>query len=346
MKAKLLLISLSLLLGGCASVGLRPTRIEEISRVELKDFCKRNNLKYTYQPFYENIVLYDDSLKIELKPGLSYVSINGFVENLHQKVSYEKGKVFIPGSLEDILIKFRRRRIKDLSSFIPQEIKRIVIDPGHGGRDPGAISPWGLKEKDVNLKIAKYLYSLLRKEGFRVYLTRNGDYFVSLKERVSFAKKRKADLFISIHANANPYSSRLRGFEVYYGSLKFLDTQSKILATAEELYKNNNTLPTSLKNILGKMAYQENRRRTRYLASAILDSAEKLGLFTNKVLGAPFYVLKYNICPAVLIEVGYLTNRYEEKLLRTSLYQRQLASAILQGILKLKNYTQRIIAER
>jgi len=345
-KLRLFLVSFSLLLWGCASIGLRPTRIERVHLIEIREFCRRNNLNYIYQPFYEEVILWNDSFKIEAKPGFSCVLVNNIPQNLYQEIKYNRGKIFIPSRLGQILLRFKKEKIKDLSSFISYDIQRIVIDPGHGGRDPGAISPWGLKEKDINLSIAKYLYNILRKEGFRVYLTRNSDYFLSLKERVKFARRKKADLFISIHANANP-SSRLKGFEVYYASSRFLDTQSKILATAEELYRNEaGILPRKFKNLLGRMVYNENRRRTNYLASAILNSARNLGILTNKTIGAPFYVLKYNICPAVLVEVGYLTNRYEERLLRTALYRKQLALAIAQGIFKLKDSCQKMIAER
>ncbi len=346
LKGFLYLVTL-LFLSGCATIGMNNIRPVRPYLVSVDSFCKKHNLECKYYPFYENIVLRKKGVTIKLKPGYRYADVNGRVKDLSRDVVYDRGKVFIPSSLEGFLLSLKEKPSMSLKDLISLKINRIVIDPGHGGRDPGAISPWGVKEKDVNLTIAKYLADILKKKGFKVYLTRTGDYFISLKQRVQFTKKHKADLFISVHANSNR-SRKIKGLEVYYLSSKFSDTQSKILAAAENLCQNEGvSLPSEIKGVVGRMVNTENRRETKVLASSILKSAGHMGIYTRKSLGAPFYVLKYNICPAVLVETGYLTNYREERLLRTSLYKKQLALAIAEGVVSLKNnVNQRVIAER
>jgi len=318
-----------------------------ISLIEIDDFCRRYNLDYKYFPFYEEIELTGDSVSVKLKPEYRFALLNNNLRDLNRNVVYREGKIYIPSSLEVLLKSFKKKSAGDLDSYLPVKIERVVIDPGHGGRDPGAISPWGLKEKHVNLTIAKYLHSLLKRKGFRVYMTRDRDVYVSLKDRVEFAKKKRADLFISVHANAN-HSRSLRGFEVYYLSPKFSDTQSKVLATAENLCQNEGLrLSSRLKGIIGRRLNAENKRETEMLVKSIMKSADNVGINTRKSVGAPFYVLKHNVCPAVLVEVGYLTNREEEKLIRTSLYRKQLALAIAEGVSRLENsLNKRIMAEK
>lgn len=327
--------------------GVRGIKRPAISLIEIDDFCRRHNLDYKYFPFYEEIEILGDSVSVKLKPEYRFALLNNNLRDLNRNVVYKEGKIYIPSSLEVLLKSFKKKSLRDLDSYLPVKIERVVIDPGHGGRDPGAISPWGLKEKHVNLTIAKYLYSLLKKKGFKVYLTRSRDRFVSLKDRVRFTRGKKADLFISVHANANR-SRYLRGFEVYYLSPKFSDTQSKVLATAENLCQNEGLRLTSrLKGIIGRRLNAENKRETEVLVRSIMKSADNVGIHTRKAVGAPFHVLKYNVCPAVLVEVGYLTNREEEKLIRTSLYKRQLALAIAEGVSRLRDsLNKRMVAEK
>lgn len=321
---------------GCATTGVRLPRPDKISFIELGTFCKKYKLDYKYLPFYEEIILSDNMLNIQLRPDVSFALINNTPKNIYKPVTYNRGKVLVPSSLEFFIANLKKVTSKRLTSLIPIELERIVIDPGHGGRDPGAISPRGFKEKDVNLRIALHLKKLLKQRGFRVFLTRDRDVFISLKDRVRFSRRKRADLFISIHANANR-SRRLRGLEVYYLSPKFSDTQSKVLATAENMVQQEGlNLPAGLKKIVGEMLNIENRRETLELASAMMKEADNMGIYTRKTIGAPFYVLKYNVCPAVLVEVGYLTNREEERLLRTSLYKKQIALALAEGVSRLR----------
>jgi len=188
--------------------------------------------------------------------------------------------------------------------FIPRSIKTIVIDPGHGGKDPGAISKHGLEEKYITLDIARYLKKDLTARGFKVYLTRNRDIYLTLKKRGQIAFRRHADLFISIHVNANR-SRRVRGVEVYYLSSR--NTQSL------------------------------------YFARMIVSTLKSLGFKTRSPRRAAFVVLEYARTPAVLVETGYLSNSDEENLLKTAYYQKQIAYGIALSVHRLNlHYAERV----
>lgn len=171
--------------------------------------------------------------------------------------------------------------------------KIIVLDPGHGGRDPGAVFK-GIKEKDLNLKIAARLYLLLKSQVRKVKMTRTNDRYLSLKKRVKVANKYKANIFISIHCNAAA-SKKVNGIETLYypGSIK-----GKSLAKEIQL------------SLIEKL-----KRRDR-------EIKERADLF----------VLKYTIMPAVLIECGFMSSPEERELLSNEKYKEDIATAILGGV--------------
>jgi len=212
-----------------------------------------------------------------------------------------------------------------------------VIDAGHGGTDPGTIGKGGLKEKYVNLDIAKRLSSLLKSQGLEVILTRSTDTFISLERRVAIANNSKADLFVSIHSNANRVRS-LNGFEAYYVSPS-VDDSKRALSSAQNAaldldrsyFAQNPSL--NLKAILWDMIYTSDRAEALRLSHSVCRAIDKN--LSTRVLGvksASFYVLKGVRMPAVLVEVGYLSNYKEERLIRNNYYRQQLAEAIGQGV--------------
>ncbi len=331
-KPALILVVLILFVQGCVSV---PT-FRSYKRGEytsLKKLCSKYGIDYNFRVFYEDIRLKNKYLDAYLKLGSNYILVNSRVVEFPVKVAYDRGSILVPYGFKEYLENLFVRQ-KSLTAYLPSSvsIKRIVIDPGHGGKDPGAISPWGLKEKTVNLDIAIRLKRMLEKKGFKVFLTRTGDYFVSLKNRVKFARWKKADLFISVHANAN-HSRSMRGMEVYYLSRRFTDPESKALAAAENLCEQEKiTLTYRLKKIVGDMLNVENRRESLLLCRSILKEAKSMGIKTRRAIGAPFYVLKYNYMPAVLVETGYLTNKHEERMFRNKFYRTQIAQSIAEGV--------------
>lgn len=212
--------------------------------------------------------------------------------------------------------------------------KIVVIDPGHGGEEDGAVGPSGVKEKNVVLSLAKKLKNIIeQKAGLEVFLTRDGDSRKSLDERVSIANNMKADIFISIHANAS-VRKKAKGAETYFLSLNATDEDarrvSQIENLGEELEENSD-----LKLILWDMAQSAYLKQSSLLAESIQNELNSLlGTKDRGVKQAPFKVLMGVTSPAVLVEIGFITNPEEEKKLRTDSFQEDIAEAIYRGILR------------
>ena len=214
-------------------------------------------------------------------------------------------------------------------------VKRVVIDAGHGGKDPGAIGPTGLREKVVALEIAKRVKRLLRKElGCQVILTRSGDHFLPLEQRTAIANAKKADLFISIHANASP-NRRLRGVETYF--LNFaLDKEAMRVAALENATssKRIGDLHKILNNIMKNAKVRESSRLAVHMQRSLVRSLRRRyrNIRNLGVRQAPFFVLIGARMPSVLVEVSFVSNRYEERRLRDSKYLDTIARGIVNGI--------------
>ncbi len=228
----------------------------------------------------------------------------------------------------------------------PQDnsIRTIVIDPGHGGRDPGAIGRrFKTQEKDVNLTVSLKLKSLLENElGIRVLLTRSDDRFIPLFDRTKFANDNKADLFVSIHANASRNTAS-HGIETYYLSTATTSDARAVEALENqvvELYEGGLEAVKrydDLSFILSDILQSEHLEASNTLAFQIQQNM----VFGTKAIDrgvkqANFFVLRGAYMPAVLIELGFLSNANEEALLRNSEYQDRLARTIFEGIKRFK----------
>jgi N-acetylmuramoyl-L-alanine amidase len=209
----------------------------------------------------------------------------------------------------------------------------VVIDPGHGGNDPGAVGWRKTKEKDVCLKIAKKVADQVNSvPGFKAFLTRDADYFVPLGRRVQIARRHKADLFVSIHAN-DARNRSAAGTEVFFLSLSGATDEA-----ARELAEKENAAdmvagvaPDSddLTHIIFDMVQKESILRSSYLAESVHDNLLRHNRLTSRgVKQAGFAVLKNAGIPSVLVEVGFLSNSKEAKLLGTSSFQND-ASVLL-----------------
>jgi N-acetylmuramoyl-L-alanine amidase len=229
----------------------------------------------------------------------------------------------------------------DLSS----ELKTIVLDPGHGGKDPGASGITGVKEKDVVLAIALKVRDLLKKNSkLKVLCTREKDVFIPLSDRTKFANDNKADFFISIHADAVPGTAKrkdnTKGYKIYFLS-QAKNEEDKLVAMRENAVIELEEKPqnyTSLQNVLIDLAGNEYLRESQELC--ILLDQKFDGSLDNKInklhLGvgqANFWVLNGAFMPSVLIETGFLSNADEEKLLADKKFQEKIAIAIYNAIL-------------
>jgi N-acetylmuramoyl-L-alanine amidase len=196
-----------------------------------------------------------------------------------------------------------------------REVRTVIVDPGHGGSDPGAIGVGGLREKDVTLRLSKMLVAKLRSMGFRVVATRDGDRFVSLEERTAIAEGSKGDVFISLHANAAPRRS-VQGIETYYPDANH-ERHSLRIAMRENGISRDQL--NELHRTLAKFRIDEISPYSKRLASLVQGQlAHALPSRYGKIhdLGAkkgPFYVLFLSNMPAILVEAGFLTNKSDAK---------------------------------
>ena len=223
----------------------------------------------------------------------------------------------------------------------PRKTKKplIVIDPGHGGVDPGAVGHHGLKERDIVLKLSQNLKMKLEASGqYRVKMTREGDRFIKLSNRVKFARDHGADLFVSLHADALD-NKNVRGASIYTLSEKASDAQSAKLAARENKADliagiDLSTEDEDVANILMDLAKRETMNQSKFFANTLVSSFKGNGL---KTLPRPhryagFAVLKAPDIPSVLIEAGFMSNDTEADLLNTSAHRTKIANAIKAGI--------------
>lgn len=214
----------------------------------------------------------------------------------------------------------------------------VIIDPGHGGVDPGSTGVSGLLEKDLALDYARELKRQLEASGrFRVVLTRDSDIFLALRDRIKVAHQAKGDLFVSLHAN-NHKSRKIKGFSVYTLSEKSSDAEARSLAAKENKADIIAGFDLSeqtevVRDILIDLAQRESKNQGNQFAADVVDEVGQVAnLLGNPHRYAGFAVLKSPTIPSVLIEIGYLSNRAEEKRLRDKGYRQKLMQALARSI--------------
>jgi N-acetylmuramoyl-L-alanine amidase len=223
-----------------------------------------------------------------------------------------------------------------------------VLDPGHGGHDPGAIGPGGLQEKDFTLDLARRVAGLLQEDlGVRVVLTRAQDRFVALRARTALANREKADLFVSLHVNAAP-GMTATGTETYFLSSEATDNAARAAAAFENKVisieaTGGGAARDVLRSILWDLTQSDFQQESSRLAEALQNQLDRaLRLPGRGVKQAPFYVLGGAAMPAVLVEVGFLSNPREEQRLRDEGYRDRMARAVAAGLAAYKrDYEQR-----
>ncbi len=215
--------------------------------------------------------------------------------------------------------------------------KTIVIDPGHGGTDPGAING-SLKEKTAVLGVAKKLGEILKSRGYKVYFTRSTDVFINLRSRTKFANDKMADLFVSIHANAAPNATKaksMHGIETFFLS-PARSERSKNAAALEnksDIEEMNYFSQQTFLNVLNREKIIASNKLGIDIQKEILASARKVYAASDgSVREAPFWVLVGALMPAVLVEIGYITHPVEGEKLFDEAYQKALANGIANGI--------------
>ena len=352
-------------MAGCASQGsylkLEPSLQSDIrvynnvSYIPLIKLCEAYGLGWKWDSFTRTAVITKNG-NIILRPGSDRILINGEERKLGSPAVFVNGAVFVPVAFvkNDLGFIVETRPIdRQVSEKVYKErapgrysIKSIVIDAGHGGKDPGAVGGrLHIRERDLTLSIAKKLKSILEDNDIKVIMTRSSDEFVSLPERARIANSSGADLFVSIHINASR-SRSMSGFECYYLSEATNDN-----ARALEAFENA-TLKTdegtvvehsgNLDKTLWDMKLTENRRESAELAQDICNAIDNSLVARNRgVKTARFYVIKFTRIPSVLVEAGYISNKFEELKFKDDNYSDRMADVIAKGILAYKNKYER-----
>ncbi|OIO38775.1 MAG: hypothetical protein AUJ75_02365 [Candidatus Omnitrophica bacterium CG1_02_49_10] len=359
MQKTAIVLFITLLVSGCAApgayrkAGISP-RVEEVSvsgskYVRAKEAADAYAADWYWDSTMKIFTMTKSSSQAKVMVGSSLADLNGRIVNLKKDTEIHNGELLISADfiskvagacfLSDVCEKKvgKSAAIKTIASKGKPCIDTIVVDAGHGGKDPGAIGRDGTYEKNVVLNVAKRLKKHLASRGINVIMTRDTDTFISLGGRTEKANSNKAKLFVSIHANANKYRS-INGFEVYYFS-EATDDDARALAAAENaaLDKENGNLvnpTTNLKAIIWDLKYSEYRAQSIRLARSISRYInDDLSIRNRGIKSARFYVLKNTRMPAVLVETAYLSNQYDEKKLADSSFREDIALAISKGVL-------------
>ncbi len=327
----------SLIISGTEeNVKSRSFRIGGTRYVPLLSACRAFGVDWDWDPISRKITLSKNRSSLVLLVGSNTYSIDGKIGRFKGKIEFSKGIILVPKTFiyGDWWIE-----VPEAKRTVRHRINVVVIDPGHGGKDSGAVGRGGLKEKDVVLSVSKYLREFLQGHGVGAILVRSGDRFVPLGSRANFANKNNADFFISIHANSYR-DRRPKGFEVYYLSAATSDYAKGVAARENAVLKMENGLVDSIDSgdpTVWDLKATENRRESIGLANSIIEAMSRNVSARNRGRkSAGFYVLKKVDGPAVLVEMGFISNPSEEAKLKTRSYQKKLAQAICEGIVDYK----------
>ncbi len=261
-------------------------------------------------------------------------------------VNEEEVEIEITSSSKNVSSSSKKVEVKTTTTTttskksIKKDKKVIVIDAGHGGKDPGAIGIGGTKEKNIVLSMAKQLRDILKKNpNYKIVMTRDTDIFLPLAERSYIAEKNNADLFISIHADSSPKKTT-KGFSIYTLSEKATDEESKKLAEKENASDligigTFDSYDRITKNILGDLMQTQVKIASVEIADEIVKQVKQDVLCVDRpVREAPFMVLRSSV-PSVLAEMGFLSNKDEEKKLNQKWYREKLAYSLSRAIDKI-----------
>jgi N-acetylmuramoyl-L-alanine amidase len=338
-KKNFLAIVAVFILAGCATTATKP----ELAANELilKDLCEASNILLQWDSVARIVTLSFQDRTAKFLVGSDVVLMGDEKIYLGAPTRIKHSVIIVSNDFKTKVIEKLRPEIlvrQHTTTHPFRRVREVIIDPGHGGKDPGALGRRGTREKDIVLDVARRVSRLLEREGVNVQMTRRRDEFISLQERTEIACRSHADLFVSIHANSSPVKA-VSGMEIY--SLRDLDFSEKNEAQRKanmELVYDQLQMKKGdrdLDSIVSDMLYAHKREESVTLASQISRDVPKL--VKNKSRGtkeARFYVLRNTMVPSVLVEIGFLTNPQEEKLLRTPLYRQKLASALANSIVQ------------
>lgn len=323
---------------GCATVPSdlvgRPGR-----SVALRELCEKYDVSWHWDSVTQVVSLTSDGQPVQALVGSEILLIGSKRILLSRPIIIQNSRIMVPEDFE-LNVFSSPPAVGKPSQRLVRRIKNvnhIVLDAGHGGKDPGAIGVKGIQEKDVVLDLARRIARYLKAKGIKITMTRDTDHFITLARRTEIASQSKADLFVSIHANANSASSA-EGVEVF--TLKPL---SDLERREEQRGKNQRLLfqglnmkdrDEVLEEVVADILYHYKQGRSPALAANLSASLSQAGKAPNRGhKTSRFFVLRNTLSPAVLVEVGFLTNPHEGRKLSTPGYRDKLARVIVDELM-------------
>lgn len=324
---------------------------EKKSGIELRKFCKKYGYQLKINIDKEEFILKRNKFKVKFLAGSDIVlTSRRNVWFLDEPITMINGVVILPDSLKNRLIKEGGEEA--IENNIPaasfdgdrNSIQFIVLDAGHGGKDPGNVHH-GINEKQINMEITNRVQAILKEKApnLKIYLTRNDDEYISLETRsfkaVSLGKIDFNGIFVSIHANAS-LNTRSKGIETYFYSSQPLKNSSERVKCISALTRGLTSHGKAHKIITKLFDYQISKE-SQLLADSVNSSiykrvnsyTENRGIKNHQ----PYFVITHNNLPSILVETGFLTNREEARRLKSANYQYKVAAGISEGIINFVN---------
>lgn len=311
----------------------------DIEYIPLIHICQAYGISYDWHAQANKIKLYAKGELVTFALHEDLFDLNGSIKNLEKPVQIYEGALMVPKSVLELPW---WRDVTVDKKVVPPALPKptyafdtIIIDPGHGGKDPGAVTK-GIVEKHLVLDLSMQLKEVLEKEGFNVELTRSRDHFVSLADRARMANASGAcDLFMSIHVNSHR-DKRAAGFEIFYPSSRMSDgVRARTILTQQYVTQKNVCQQPVSNDDIARMAkaLRFGRDEASICATFIDEEIRAVCDRSRGVKGGRYSVLNWVSKPAVLIELGFLSNTKEAGRLNTKTYQHMLVKAISRALL-------------
>lgn len=336
-----LCVCLVMALNGCATTKPRSGAGTEVKMVNLKDLCDQFKADLNFDKATKVVTVEYKNKMIQGLVGSDEIIVNSEQVKILKPIMLRHKYIVVSEDFAQFFESKKEITEIPVGDYTLKKVKEVVIDAGHGGKDPGATGKNGVREKDVVLDIALRLKSLLENEGINVVMVRDKDEFISLKDRTEITSRRKADLFISIHANSHP-KRVISGVEVY--TMKDMTASER----NEEQRKDNERIllrtlaversQDDVEETISKLLYERKQAEAKKLAGLIATKVTKDANAKNLgVKSSRFFVVRNTLIPAVLIETGFLSNLKEERLLASGYYRQKIAQGIAEAILLYMN---------
>ena len=312
--------------------------------IDVDSISRRFKLEVSYNDLTGDVILANKNIQIKMIPGMSCIELNQKVISLPRPITVLNGQIFVDHKILEHLSQLELvlpEKSKNYIAVLPKDFT-ILIDPGHGGKDPVTAGNGGEIEKKIALTVALFLKEELEHMGATAVLTRAADVFIPLPERPLVASMIEADLFISLHLNFSQDSS-VEGVEIFtyrYRDQEYEKSRSDVISQNFSIKKillaDDCYISMGMENELIRLqllsSIEESHRLASTIMTNILDGSD---LASNRgIKEANFVVLRNSTCPSVLLEIGFLSHAETERKFQSGAYCKSMANRIANGILK------------